>query len=604
MKNVLTGFFNKLDKWLHIRERLESGDIWKQVLVFYIIVVVLPVGVMLSVYYQTSVSATEREMVNTIYKAVEQAAQHIDLRLESMEEVSDNIFMSSLFNNSFSDTAAGSRPAQIEEQEELTENIEIFQRREDIQRIKLYYKLPKFYANEHVNFFSYQDLRGEPWLEELEQKNGAILWVGVREQSYSDGSEERVLTCARLMKDPGNISESTGALLIDVKYENIARILEETRVSDLERVFLFNGDGVCVSQDAQSRAEETQALFFDMEEGIRKQGSNYYMLKELANSGWKIGVEIPADAVTAEGSGSSRLLSVFFLVFGFLLFMLMFFIMFGYLLLRFSWRIKRIVRKLEQEGVEDIEKQKVEDGSEFYRLEHHIDNIIAHARALMRETYDARLEKQAAELKSLQAQINPHFLYNTLDNISWMAVRANVPEIYNIIQSLSQYFRLSLSGGRDIVSIDDELRLAEVYLEIQNSRFRGIITVEIEMEEKIKAYAIPKLTLQPLLENAVIHGLQRKEDKDWRIRIRGEEAESDIRLYIEDNGAGMSAEEAKALPERGKPGAGGHGYGVYNVNRRLRLYYGDGYGLQIRSMPDRGTSVCVSIAKTEYREET
>lgn len=296
---------------------------------------------------------------------------------------------------------------------------------------------------------------------------------------------------------------------------------------------------------------------------------------------------LPEQAVTATGAENNRFFNVILLAMIFVLFMLVFFGMFGYLMMRVNWRIKRIVQKLEREGIENIGAREPAEQSEVYQLENHIDRMIAKAKDLMQETFAARLEKQEAELRSLQAQINPHFLYNTLDNISWMAVRANAPDICGMIQTLSQYFRLSLSGGKDIVTVEDELELARVYIEIQNSRFRGIIAADIEVPASMRACSIPKLTLQPLLENAVIHGLQPKDDKAWRLRIRGEEQGDTLLFYVEDNGVGMTEEKVESLL-RFQPGPGGHGYGLYNVNKRLQLYCGEAFGLRIQSWPGRG----------------
>ena len=602
MKNKIRSLLASLDGRFNLRRQLETGSVWKNVLVAFLLLVILPTGIMLSWYYHRSAAAVERDMAETIYKAVEQAAQHIDLRLESVREISDNIFMNSMFGDAFSRSGTQRMISeQISEQEELGRNIEIFQRREDIQRIRLYFKAPNFYTNEHVNFFAYSDLQNEPWRAQMEQNNGAVTWVGARNQSYSDGTEERVLTCARLMKKPGDISAVTGALLIDVKYENIYRILEETRISDQEQLFLFNEGGTWMLGETEDPGMEgKQARLLTMEEGIEKEKGQYYMVREMPGSGWRIGVILPEKAVMATGTQNNRFYNVILLVMIFLLFMLVFFAVFGYLMMRVNWRIKRIVQKLEREGLENIGAREPAAQSEVYQLENHIDQMIAKAKELMQEAFAARLEKQEAELRSLQAQINPHFLYNTLDNISWMAVRANAPDICAMIQTLSKYFRLSLSGGKDIVTVEDELELARVYIEIQNSRFRGIIADTIEVPASMRACSIPKLTLQPLLENAVIHGLQPKDDKVWRLCIRGEERGDDLLFYVEDNGVGMTEDKVESLL-RDQPGTGVHGYGLYNVNKRLQLYCGEEYGLRIQSCPGRGTRVCVVLSRLEGR---
>lgn len=599
MKKKGKEFLIDLDKYLHVRKQLETGSVWKNVLAAFLLLVILPTGIMLSWYYHKSADAVEQEMAETVFKTVEQAAQHIDLRLNSVKEISDSIFMNTMFNQALTQSGEQGISAQVAEQAELIRNIEVFQRREDIQRIRIYYKTPNFYTGEHVNFFAYADLEQEPWLGQMEENNGAVTWIGAREQAYSDGTEETVLTCARLMKNSSNINEVTGALLIDVKYENLFQVLEESRVSEQELLFLYHKDAPWMLEEALAGEETARSKLLTMEEGISREDGKYYMMKQMEDSGWRVGVILPEKAVMAKGRHSNQFFSVIFLAMLFLLFMLVFFGVFGYLVMRVSWRIKRIVQKLEREGIETIGSQSTGEKSEVSLLENHIDVMIAKAKDLMQEAFAARLEKQEAELRSLQAQINPHFLYNTLDNISWMAVRANAPDICDMIQTLSQYFRLSLSGGKDIVTVENELELARVYLEIQNSRFRGILEYHIEVPETMRSCYIPKLTLQPLLENAVIHGLQPKPDKQWELRIWGEEKEDGFFFYVQDNGVGMPEETAAVLPLQSPASEGRHGYGVYNVNKRLQLYCGEKYGLKIRSWPGKGTCVCVAFARME-----
>ena len=198
-------------------------------------------------------------------------------------------------------------------------------------------------------------------------------------------------------------------------------------------------------------------------------------------------------------------------------------------------------------------------------------------------------------MKLLQAQFNPHFLYITLDSIRWKDIITGGTDVNSMIQSLSQYFRLSLSDGRDMVRVRDEISLAKTYLDIQNSRFMNIISVTFDVVEDILEEMMPKLTLQPLLENAILHGLQYREDKDWKVIVAAWREEEYIVFRVTDNGVGMTAEQIDTLYSALRSEGERSGYGLYNIARRLELRYGDKNCLYIKSTRGEGTEVMLRI---------
>ncbi len=204
------------------------------------------------------------------------------------------------------------------------------------------------------------------------------------------------------------------------------------------------------------------------------------------------------------------------------------------------------------------------------------------------------------ELKLLQAQINPHFLYNTLDNIVWLAEDGRTKDVEDIVTSLSQFFRTTLSGGKDFISIGEELKHIEAYLQIQQFRYRDILSHEIDVPEEIRKYSIIKLTLQPLVENALYHGIKNKRG-GGRIRISAKDEGTRILITVEDNGIGME-EEALAYLNRiiqgkEKPSVDNTGFGMANIAERMRLNYGNDYGIQVFSRYEEGTAVNIMIPK-------
>ena len=211
-----------------------------------------------------------------------------------------------------------------------------------------------------------------------------------------------------------------------------------------------------------------------------------------------------------------------------------------------------------------------------------------------------------AELKLLQAQINPHFLYNTLDTIIWLAEADKGADVVNMVGALSNYFRTSLSKGNDRISLKEEELHVQSYLQIQQSRYKDILEYEIDIPVELGDCLVPKITLQPLVENALYHGIKNKRGKG-KITITGYQDGKNIRLFVKDNGLGMSEERLKqvlkALNKQDDKGLEKNFYGLYNVNERIRLYYGKEYGLRMKSIYQAGTEVEV-ILPVEYKTDT
>ena len=203
-----------------------------------------------------------------------------------------------------------------------------------------------------------------------------------------------------------------------------------------------------------------------------------------------------------------------------------------------------------------------------------------------------------AEFELLQAQINPHFLYNTLDAIVWSAEAGNQKQVIQMVGSLSDFFRTSLNRGREIVTVREDLQHVCSYLEIQKIRYMDILEYEILVPEELNDYKIPKITLQPLVENALYHGIKNKRG-GGKITLRGHEEKDFFTIEVEDNGIGMTEERLlavrKGLSEKAPQES--ELYGLYNVNERIRLNFGDEYGMKITSEYGKGTMVEVRLPK-------
>ena len=265
--------------------------------------------------------------------------------------------------------------------------------------------------------------------------------------------------------------------------------------------------------------------------------------------------------------------------------------------------VEQLVRATEAIGAGDFSvRTEGNAGSEiaslndsFNRMAEQIADLVEHVK---RE--DSRLRE--LELRLLQEQINPHFLYNTLDNILWLAEDERKEDIEAIVTSLSRFFRTALSGGRDTIRIEEEISHIRSYLEIQQFRYRDILTYEIEIPSEYYDYEILRMTLQPIVENALYHGIKNKRGMG-RIKVSMRKEDEDLILVVSDDGIGMTDDEVGHI-ERLCSGEeavseSGSGFGLANVAERLRLRYGEAYGLRIYSTFGEGTDVEIIIPCTE-----
>ena len=254
-----------------------------------------------------------------------------------------------------------------------------------------------------------------------------------------------------------------------------------------------------------------------------------------------------------------------------------------------------LTEKAKQFGKRDFSRAKpVETNiTELEILDDSFNEMTDHLSALIEKQIENERSLHQAELELLQAQINPHFLYNTLDSIAILAESDREEDVVNMITSLSTFFRNSLSEGEDIHSLRAEMAQAVSYLEIQQIRYSDILTYSMDIDEDVQDCLIPKLILQPLIENALYHGIKNRRGRGL-ITITGGRKGSSILLQVRDNGIGMDSERLELLQNgiyQQKQGS----FGLWNVHQRIRLYCGEPYGLSFESSPGVGTTVTVTL---------
>ena len=405
----------------------------------------------------------------------------------------------------------------------------------------------------------------------------------------------------------GGVMQS-GVLLVDMSFSGIEQICKEVSLSNGQGyLYLIDGSGEIIYHPRQQLIyaglqEEnnlTAAAYSDGTHTERFQSQRRQVtVKTVGYTGWKLVGVVPVE--TLRDNYSQLLLFAMFVVI-FSIFLLVF------VNLRLSEWITAPMKKLElavrelEKGAESVDFD-VDGPYEVEHLSRSVQSMVSTMRHLMEDILRQEEEKRRSELDVLQSQINPHFLYNTLDSVVWMTENGRTQEAVAMLTALARFFRISLSKGSSIIPIGDELEHARNYLAIQKMRYKNKFFADISVEQGVERLYTVKLIIQPILENAIYHGMEYA-DGDGEIHIRAFREGENMVIEVEDNGPGMPEQVMERVMEQLlKPGIsvsaarpGGSGIGLRNVHQRIQLTFGPAYGLTIRSEPDRGTVVRICL---------
>ncbi|HZG76997.1 MAG TPA: sensor histidine kinase [Paenibacillus sp.] len=223
--------------------------------------------------------------------------------------------------------------------------------------------------------------------------------------------------------------------------------------------------------------------------------------------------------------------------------------------------------------------------------------MVQRIKQLIDDVYAFEIKQKEAELKLLQSQMNPHFLYNTLNTIAWTAQKNNDRTVADMVYSLSSIFKTSLNKGKDFVPLKEEFQLLEHYLFLQKMRFQSHLTYELELDPDVAEAIVPKLLLQPLVENSIVHGIERLSDDPGFVSVRAFRQGDALEVEITDNGVGITQERMQSIVERMQAHGDRHdgSFALYNVSNRLRMAYGNAARLELQSTPGSGTRVFLHI---------
>lgn len=415
-----------------------------------------------------------------------------------------------------------------------------------------------------------------------------------------------VVSLSRAVELTYNGETSQGVLLVDMNFSGIEQIFKNIDISKSGYVYLIDSKGEIIYHPRQqliysNLMKENNEEAVSYEDGTIVENFNgeerLVTTKTVGYTGWKIVAVTPMNDIT-ENYSHMRMFFLLIIFFGVLILTIINIVV--------SSRIATPIRSLEnkvkkfEEGVRNIDFST--GGSyEVNHLGKAINSMVDQMNLLMDNIVKEQELKRKTELDALQAQINPHFLYNTLDSIVWMIEGERYDGAITMVTALARFFRISLSKGKNVIKLKDELEHVRNYLTIQNIRYKNKFTYTISAEDEVLDLACIKLVVQPLVENAIYHGMEYM-DGDGEISIEAYKVENEAIVEVRDNGLGMTEDVVESLLEKTHISKKGSGVGLRNVNERIKLYFGDIYGLEINSEPDEGTSIKIHIPIIDYAE--
>lgn len=603
-------------------------SIKKRLIFYFILSVLIPTILISTTIYARSTAIIEEKISSSMQKNMNTTEAIIIQKLDSAKDISTLIIFN--LNSKVLDILNRPNSDSIEAlANEMTTFDDIItsyslQSITDLTKVSIY---PKIYMLNRPGYnqfkfsdkvFDYGAIENEPWVKDF--PNGTFIFVGLNKIKTISGTIETIRFARKVQNLKAPTPTYAGLLTIDIEAEYFNEILESFKSSVGSSVFIVDGSNTVILSNNKAMIGKKLS---ELEENIQLDYSdnkyNSYKSKidgksilvstnRIQSLKWNIVALSPLSELNRELTSFQNIVYIVLLVcMGISLFTALF------LASNIAKPIQKLVRSMSAVKDGNFEIHLVyKRNDEFSFLINEYKRMISEIKELIQKLYISELDRQNAELKAkdaelkiLQEQINPHFLYNTLDSVNWLAIKHNAPDISLMVKSLSNFFRYSLNKGRSIILWDDEIKQVESYLNIQKVRFRDRLDFEIAIQPEIYGNYTVKLILQPIVENAIKHGIEmmvQEEEITGIIRITGCVENGIIKIIISDNGVGADIEAlAKLLSD---PKNYSSFFGLKNVNLRIKHFFGDAYGISFIKSELKGVSAVVKVpVKKEIEED-
>ena len=567
--------------------------IFATVAVLVLSAVVIVTGVSMK-FTNTSIFENSSEYTHTI---IQQMNQNIDSYIDYMENIA--YLISS--NEDVQDYLFDEKIDNEGRYRILNQFQTILDSRSDIRNVGIISKNGRMLINDGSKSVNQDlDLNTQEWYATaLEKPNGPIL-TSSHVQHIISGERPWVITLSRGIRDRSGSGEKEGVFFIDLNYSAISGLCDQSTVGTKGYAFILDAKGNIVYHPQQQQLynelqTENISLIMDTDEDTVLTGTGndgkLYSISRSEKTGWTV---VDCTNVKELLSKSRQAQSVYVLTAIILVIVALLFSRFMARSITLPIQKLRDSMKKVQEGDFSVSDVVVDSKNEIGSLTKSFDVMTHRIHELMEQNVHEQEEKRKSELKALQSQINPHFLYNTLDSIIWMAEGKKNEEVVLMTASLARLLRQSISNEDEVVPIANEVEYARGYLTIQKMRYKDKLEFQIEVDSSILYIPLIKLVLQPIIENAIYHGLKYKESKGLLI-VKGFMKDGNAVLQVIDDGVGMDEETLAHIYDKHKVNYHSNGVGVYNVQKRLKLYYGEDYGITYTSELGKGTTATITI---------
>jgi two-component system sensor histidine kinase YesM len=567
--------------------------IFATVAVLVLSAVVIVTGVSMK-FTNTSIFENSSEYTHTI---IQQMNQNIDSYIDYMENIA--YLISS--NEDVQDYLFDEKIDNEGRYRILNQFQTILDSRSDIRNVGIISKNGRMLINDGSKSVNQDlDLNTQEWYATaLEKPNGTIL-TSSHVQHIISGERPWVITLSRGIRDRSGSGEKEGVFFIDLNYSAISGLCDQSTVGTKGYAFILDAKGNIVYHPQQQQLynelqTENISLIMDTDEDTVLTGTGndgkLYSISRSEKTGWTV---VDCTNVKELLSKSRQAQSVYVLTAIILVIVALLFSRFMARSITLPIQKLRDSMKKVQEGDFSVSDVVVDSKNEIGSLTKSFDVMTHRIHELMEQNVHEQEEKRKSELKALQSQINPHFLYNTLDSIIWMAEGKKNEEVVLMTASLARLLRQSISNEDEVVPIANEVEYARGYLTIQKMRYKDKLEFQIEVDSSILYIPLIKLVLQPIIENAIYHGLKYKESKGLLI-VKGFMKDGNAVLQVIDDGVGMDEETLAHIYDKHKVNYHSNGVGVYNVQKRLKLYYGEDYGITYTSELGKGTTATITI---------
>jgi two-component system sensor histidine kinase YesM len=551
--------------------------------------------------YQRLSSQVEQTVQEENQSLINQVARSVESYLRTVMKLSDSLYYGAVKNADLNSESINNEIMLLyDNNKDNVDNIALFS-----QEGKLLEAVPAARLKTNLN------VTGESWFMNALVKTENQHFSNPHVQYVFDNNENLyrwVISLSRAVEVTQGTSTAQGVLLVDLSFSSIEHLFDGVTSGKGSYVYLISNDGEILYHPKiqlidSGRMQENNLAAAEYKDGTHQERflskDRIITVKSIGYTGWKV-VGVTPKSVVSLNTIKTRLFIVFIITL--ILFILA--LINSYISSRITNPIKELEKSVGILEAGDLETPVYMGGSyEIQNLGNSISNMARQIRLLMDDIVTEHEAKRKQEFDTLQSQINPHFLYNTLDIIVWMIENEQKTEAVKVVTALARFFRISLSKGKSIITVKDEIEHVRSYLMIQHMRFKNKFSYYIDVEEGCMNYACLKLMLQPLVENAIYHGMEFM-DGDGEITLKVWREEDNLFFSVKDNGFGMRPEQVESLFSDSVhvTSSRGSGIGVKNVNERIKLYFGEKYGLSIDSEPDVGTEVLMHLPAIPYEK--